>query len=276
MENQLPKASWLVALDQETVKIHTMISPDPFFANATHIIELATQLILIDGQFFAQYGKEFRAYADDLKKPITRFYISHDHPDHYLGMGDAFSDVPVYALEAIKASLEKNAGREIEEKQNAMGPLIAKRLVLPTHIADTKQEVIDGVRFVFERVDNTESAEALVIKVPEVKVAIIQDILYNNTHAFVTGSLDGWKSALRELRDDPDYDLFLPGHGKPSGKADIDNALGYLDKVEAIKSYAKDEEEYKNEVLRFYPNYAGAKLIDIYMPILFSGAKHQS
>lgn len=274
MENQLPKATFYVAKGNGSVKVHTMVSPGPMFANATHIIALPNQLILVDGQFFAQYGKEFRDFADSLKKPITRFYISHDHPDHYLGMGDAFADIPVYALKNIKTSLEKNAPRELTEKQNAMGSLIAEKLALPTYIAEPKEEIIDGVKFIFEIIYDTESAETLVIKIPELRLAIIQDILYNNTHAFITGSVQGWKTALREFRENPDYDIFLPGHGRPADKSDIDNAIIYLEKMEEIKASAKDDEEYKNEVLRLYPNYAGAKLIDIYLPILFSGAKH--
>lgn len=274
MENQLPKATFYIAKDNGSVKIHTMVSPGPMFANATHIIELSDQLILVDGQFFAQYGKEFREYANSLQKPVTRFYISHDHPDHYLGMGDAFSDVPVYALPNIIISLEKNAPRELAEKQNAMGSLMANKLALPTHTAESKEEVIDGVKFIFEVIYDTESAEVLIIKIPELKLAIIQDVLYHDTHAFITGSVEGWKTALREFRQNPDYDVFLPGHGKPADKADIDNAIIYLEKMEEIKAYAKNEDEYKNEVLRLYPNYAGEKLIDIYMPILFSGAKH--
>ena len=63
------------------------------FANTSHIIELPSQLILVDGQFFAPYAAELKDYVDRLGKPVTRFYISHEHPDHYIGFGDAFPDV---------------------------------------------------------------------------------------------------------------------------------------------------------------------------------------
>ncbi|RKR05540.1 glyoxylase-like metal-dependent hydrolase (beta-lactamase superfamily II) [Flavobacterium sp. 90] len=270
MENQLPPAKIYLVKDTGLVKVHTLVSPAPMFANATHIIELPDELILIDGQFFAQYGNEFRNLADSLQKPISRFYVTHDHPDHYLGMGDAFANVPVYALEEIKASLEKNAPKELKEKQHHMGNLIAGRLSLPTQIVEPGEENIGGVKFIFERVLDTESPSTLVIKLPELKIAIVQDILYHNTHAFVTGPIDGWKTALRKLREDTAYDIFLPGHGKPANSSDLDNALIYLDQIETVKNDAINAEEYKNEVLKLYPNYAGAKLIDIYLPILYA------
>jgi len=270
MKNQLPKAETYLVKDTGLVKVHTLVSPGPMFANATHIIELPNELILIDGQFFAQYGQEFRQFADSLQKPITRFYVTHHHPDHYLGMGDAFADVNIYALEEIIASLAANAPRELKEKQSHMGDLIAEKLSLPTSIAEPCEEIIDGVKFIFERVLNTESPSTLVIKLPELKIAVVQDILYHNTHAFVTGPLNGWKAAIRNLRDDLNYEIFLPGHGKPADRSDLDNALAYLEQVEAVQSYASSAEQYKNDILNFYPSYAGAKLIDIYLPILYS------
>ena len=105
MSNQLPKASSFLITEKGNVKVHSLIAPDEMFANATHIIELPNELVLIDGHFFAQYAAEFRALADSLNKPITRFYISHDHPDHFIGMGDAFSDVDVYALKSTKENI---------------------------------------------------------------------------------------------------------------------------------------------------------------------------
>ncbi|WEA00471.1 MBL fold metallo-hydrolase [Mucilaginibacter sp. SJ] len=274
MTNQLPKASIYLVKDNGNVKVHTLVSPAPMFANATHIIELPGELILVDGQFFAQYGQEFRTLADSLQKPITRFYVTHDHPDHYLGMGDAFANAKVCALPEIIESLLKHGPRQLLEKQQQMGSLIASKLVLPTETIEPGEEIIGGTRFIFERVLNTESPSALVIKLPELGIVIAQDILYHNAHAFITGPVDGWKTALKELRASDGYDVILPGHGTPADKAAIDNALIYLDKSCEIFSKTNNAEEYKQALLAAYPSYAAAKLIDIYSPILFGGQKH--
>ncbi|XHR96083.1 hypothetical protein ACFJIV_05190 [Mucilaginibacter sp. UC70_90] len=114
----------------------------------------------------------------------------------------------------------------------------------------------------------------MVIKLPELGIVIAQDILYHNAHAFITGPVDGWKTALKELRASDGYDVILPGHGTPADKAAIDNALIYLDKSCEIFSKTNNAEEYKQALLAAYPSYAAAKLIDIYSPILFGGQKH--
>jgi glyoxylase-like metal-dependent hydrolase (beta-lactamase superfamily II) len=269
MMNQLPTATTCLVRERGGVRIHSLVSPGPFFANATHIIELPDQLILIDGQFFAQYGHEFRALADSLQKPITRFYVTHDHPDHYLGMGDAFQDIKVYALPEIITALQASGPHELEEKQHQMSNLVPGRLALPTEPVQVGEEVIGGTKFIFERVLNTEAPVMLTIKLPELGVAIVQDLLYHNTHAFITGDTTNWETALKQIREDKNYDVVLPGHGMPATKADIDNALNYLKKVNDILADQPTPENYKNAVLQAYPSYAGEKLIDIYIPKLF-------
>ncbi len=267
--NQLPAATTCLVRERKGVKIHTLVSPGAFFANATHIIELPDQLILVDGQFFARYGHEFRVFADSLQKPVTRFYVTHDHPDHYLGMGDAFQDVKVYALPEIMAALQQSGPRELAEKQQQMGQLVPGKLALPTEAVQVGEEVISGTKFIFERIPDTESPVTLNIKLPELGIAIVQDILYHNTHAFVTGPTANWEAALKQIRDDPDYDLLLPGHGMPATKADIDNALNYLETVNGILAKQPTPENYKKAILQAFPSYAGEKLIDIYIPKLF-------
>ncbi|WP_440135154.1 MBL fold metallo-hydrolase [Chitinophaga sancti] len=274
MSTTLPHSTTYRVKSTANLTVHSFVSPGPLFANATHIIELSDQLILVDGQFFAQYGQEFRELADNLKKPISRFYITHDHPDHYLGMGDAFQDVTVYALPEIKASILKAGPIELQEKKQKMGNLIAGQLAFPTATVEPGEEVIKGVKFIFERVLDTESPSTLVIKLPELGIIIAQDILYHNAHAFITGPIDNWKKVLYQIREDEAYDLILPGHGRPAEKADIDNAINYLEKAFSIYSNTTSPEQYKHELLEAYPSYAAEKLIDIYSPILFGGQSH--
>src|SRR5579862_532611 len=90
----------IIAKQVGDVRIHTFISSfaDDNIANATHIIESKNKLVLVDGQFLAPYASKFRDYADSLGKPIERLYLSHRHPDHWFGLGTAFSDIAIYAL----------------------------------------------------------------------------------------------------------------------------------------------------------------------------------
>ena len=136
---------------------------------------------------------------------------------------------------------------------------------MPGRVQQEGQEVIDGVTFIFEKSTDNEAQVSLVIKLPEAKTYIAQDILYNKTHLFISGNTDGWRKALKEIQRDSQYTIILPGHGKPAGRPVIDENLKYLDFVDKTLAEAKSKQEYKSKIVAAYPGYAGVKLLDIYL-----------
>ncbi|MDJ1469011.1 hypothetical protein [Xanthocytophaga flava] len=265
MSQDLPKASIVMAAKTRNVTIYSVVAPPEMFSNTTHIIELPHQLILVDGQFFAPYAWQAKALADSLKKPITHFYISHDHPDHYIGFGDAFPDAPVYALEETKKGIEKEGLATLKKRQEQFKGVIAKSLNVPTHVQKAGKEVIDGVTFIFEKSLNNEAAVSLVIKIPEAKAYIAQDIVYNKTHLFISGNMDGWRNALKKVESESNYTLILSGHGIPCDRSVLKEDLKYLDFVDKTLAESTSKEEYKSKLLATYPTYGGDHLIDIYL-----------
>jgi glyoxylase-like metal-dependent hydrolase (beta-lactamase superfamily II) len=265
MSQNLPKGSVILDVERKNFKLYTFVSPNEMFAVTSHIIELPTQLIVIDGQFFAPYAQQLKSLTDSLKKPISRFYISHDHPDHYLGFGDAFPNVEVYALKETKERIEKDGDETLKKRQQQFGDMIPKSLRKPTHIQKEGKEVIEGVTFIFTKSLHNEAEVSMVIKIPEAKAYIAQDIVYNKTHLFIHGHTSGWRKALEDIQKDTQYTLILPGHGKPTDRSVLQEDLKYLDTVDKALAESKSKQEYKSKMLAAYPDYAGAQLMDIYL-----------
>jgi hypothetical protein len=61
------------------LRIHTYTAPDDGWGVNSHIIELATQTIVIDAQYTLVYGRDVVDYANALAKPISRLYVDHLH-----------------------------------------------------------------------------------------------------------------------------------------------------------------------------------------------------
>ncbi|WP_333819905.1 MBL fold metallo-hydrolase [Ohtaekwangia sp.] len=261
----LPKASVVLAAQTKNFKIYTFVSPNEMFAVTSHVIELPSQLIVVDGQFFAPYAQQLKSFTDSLNKPITRFYISHDHPDHYLGFGDAFPHVEVYALKETKEGIEKEGQETLVKRQQQFGAIIAQSLRTPSHIQKEGRETIEGVTFLFEKSLDNEAQVSLIIKIPEAKAYIAQDIVYNHTHLFIHGHTTGWRKALKDIQKDSQYTLILPGHGKPTDRSVIQEDLKYLDAVDKALAESKSKQEYKSRLQAAYPDYAGVQLMDIYL-----------
>jgi glyoxylase-like metal-dependent hydrolase (beta-lactamase superfamily II) len=261
----IPTGNFWTVTQNANVKIHTYMSPLVMFANTSHVIELKNELIIVDGQFFAPYALELKKFTDSLGKPVTRLYISHDHPDHYIGFGDAFPNVKVYALAETKASIEQNGQKVLEKRQAQFGPMIASKLNKPTIIQQPGEETIENVKFIFEKSSNNESETSLVIKLPEPGVYIAQDIVYNKVHLFIESNTKGWENALYKIMSEKNYRIILSGHGKEGGDELLKEDINYLSFVNATILATKNKEEYKTRIISKYPDYAGDKLIDIYL-----------
>ena len=74
----------ITIMESQNVRIHTFTAPDDGWSVNSHIVEFPTQLIVIDAQYMLPYAQEVVSYAQTLKRPITRLYVSHYHPDHLL------------------------------------------------------------------------------------------------------------------------------------------------------------------------------------------------
>ena len=262
---ELPKGTHWTVIESKGVKVHTYMSPGVMFANTSHVIELKDELIVVDGQFFAPYALELKAFTDSLKKPISRFYISHDHPDHYIGFGDAFPEVPVYALAETKEAIERDRPSVLSQRQAQFGPMIAKNLKAPTVVQAPGTEKIGRTKFIFEKSVDNEAAVSLVIKIPALGVYVAQDLVYNQTHLFISGDTKGWERALQSIIDQKRYDLVLSGHGKEGGASLVRDNLAYLAFVNQAILESKNQAEFKARIMEKYPHFAGEQLIDIYL-----------
>lgn len=257
-------SSWTVT-QNKNVKVHTYMSPAAMFANTSHVIELKDQLIIVDGQFFAPYALELKKFTDSLGKPVTRFYISHDHPDHYIGFGDAFPNVKVYALSETKTSIEQSGQAVLEQRQAQFGTMIATKLNKPSVVQHPVEEVISNVKFIFEKSLNNEAVVSLVIKLPEIGVYIAQDLVYNKIHLFIEGDTKGWENALRKIMKEKTYKIILSGHGKQGGIELLKENLNYLAFANDTILKTNNKEEFKNAIIKKYPEYGGEQLVDIYL-----------
>lgn len=262
----------LVAKRSGDVRIHTFISSfaENNIANATHIIESANKLVLVDGQFLAPYARSFRQYADHLGKPIDRLYLSHRHPDHWFGLGTAFRDVPVFGL-AETVDFIKAHGEESRADHWKLGSYAPESIVVPEATVVPGEETIDGIEYLFNRVTETEIDYHLTIKLPELGVYFTQDLVYSGTHLYLSSDVQHWIQILGDILKE-EYDLFMPGHGLPADKNEVARNIEYLSAASAAIASGLTGAAFKEFMLARYPERRCPGIFDIYLPRLFGGA----
>lgn len=269
MSMPFPEPTTSVVLQSGDVTIHTFISAEALLANATHVIEGPNEVVVVDGQFIVPVAMGFRAFIDSLGKPINRIYLSHDHPDHFFGVSAAFGDVPIYALPETIEFLKEH-GEEIRAaRQLEFGPMVPPAIVIPTNVVEPGREVIDGITFDLAVVRNAETETQLTIGLPDQGVFIAQDLIYSGGHLYVEKEVDGWIEVLRDLIAS-DWSVFLPGHGAPADKAELEANIDYLQTAHRLYTESADADTFKAAILAAYPNRSGAAIVDIYAPRLYS------
>ena len=249
------------------VWIHTYTAPEEGWCVNSHIVEAETGLIVVDAQYMLPYAHEVTAYAAGLGKPIKRLYLSHFHPDHILGAW-AFS-CPIYAIGAVAAKISAVGDRVASEEHEKHGDAIPTRAKQPNHVLEPGLEIIEKTRFEFLHLQHAETADALMVGLPDCSVLITQDLIYNGVHVFVgEQAFDNWAGALQRTQA-LNYDTLLPGHGSPGGPELYGAMLQYLDA--ARDAYAKSSSgvELKERMVTAFPRYRGQVLLDHQARFLF-------
>lgn len=265
-------AGHVTVIDKGNVKIHSYVAPPKGGNVNTQIIETPHSLILIDVQMAMPFAKEVKAYADKLGKKIDRIIISHPHPDHWFGL-EAFGNVPTYSLAGTKKVIEKAGKGMIARMSKKLGKATPTKVVVPQHIIESGDQLIDGINFNFEQINDAEAGIQLLTRIPEIKTIIGQDLFYNDLHAF-TGNktFDGWIATLQKLKTEGGYDTLLVGHGKPATPKLYDELIPYLQTAKKALAKSKTGEEYKTLLTVTYPKLKATGMIDVSNHYLFKKA----
>lgn len=258
----------IVRTVRDGLTVHTYIAPVEGYQVTTHILEFETQLVVIDTQYDPALAAEAFAHAQTIRKPITRVYVTHDHPDHWRGA--ATFEAPIYALAAtrdsIAAAVDALAASAAEGGGDVPGPA-----VIPQRIVTVGDETIDGVTLSFDEVRDAESAVLLVVSVASLGLVFAQDLVFNNVHLFIAeGHLEGWRDAIEALKT-RDYSVIFAGHGAPAGVELYDFVLAYLAVAQPLRESAAGPAELTNALIAAFPEAGGRGLLDIQASIMFAG-----
>ncbi|MFZ2491161.1 MAG: MBL fold metallo-hydrolase [Thermoanaerobaculia bacterium] len=263
----------ITKVEKPTVTIHCCASPDDGERVNAQIIETANKLVLVDSMLMRPYAKEFRRYAESLGKPIDRLYVTHAHPDHWFGI-EFFQDVPVYAFQETIDEIKAFAEIAIGFHRGQHGDHITDRVWLPNQAASAGEVVIDGVKLRVSKILNAEDVTMLVIDLPDEKVLIAQDLVYNKVHLFVgqrsmdgTHCYDGWIAALETFKKNG-YDVVIPGHGLPTDASILDDNIRYLQGAKHILSVASAE-NFTQQTLDAFPDHELRSMVDMSAFFLF-------
>lgn len=235
------------------VKFHTYVSPAQAVHVTSHIVEFEDQLMVVDGTMLPPTAMEVSALIKSTGKPIGMAYLSHEHPDHWGGTplieGASFATLP-----AIREAVAKEAsGGQFGNPETVLnGPDIA--------LGTTD---MSGVPVEIRHYESNEAPHMIVAVLPEQKVAIVQDLVYNGIFFAPGVDRKNWIATLEAMRDDPSFDTLLVGHGMPTSRGQLDTAIAYVKVLDDAMSNAATPDDAAAQIKAAYPGYSGDFLLSL-------------
>lgn len=246
-------AGTVVSFAKAGVNFHTYVSPAEAVNVTAHVIELGDQLLVVDATFVPPTAAELAGVIASTGKPVHTAYVSHEHPDHWGGVS-TLSDLSFVTLPEIREGLRAEAtnGENLEPTSLLTGGDLALGMT-----------EIGGVPVEFRAYDNAEAPKAIVAVLPEQKVAVVQDLVYNNVYFAPGVDRKNWIATLESFRDDPVFETLLVGHGMPTTRGELESAIAYLKTFDVAWDAADDPDAVSAAMMETYPSYDGAFLLGL-------------
>lgn len=191
-------------------------------------------MLAIDAGGGPQHARNFIAAAKPLGKPFDRVVITHEHPDHIVGLTQFPPDIEIVAQEETRAQMVK-MGQPPTPGYWATNPAWGNakdvnRILLPTVTFRDRMSVYYGdiqVDFVWPGRAHT-SGDAFV-RLPRERILFMGDIgFFGVTPLNGSGYIADWIKVCDEVLKDPGVQTIVPGHGPVGGKAELEEMRGYL------------------------------------------------
>ena len=221
--------------------------------------------LLVDGQFFSADAGKVVDLVKASGKTLKTVFLTHAHPDHYLGLPviqAAFPEAKFVATKAVVDDLAaKGPGTLAYLKTTPFGAQIPDTLVTPTALVGNSIELEGQAIQVLEmpKPGESEVAAALLLEHPSALIA--GDLLYNGVHLVLSEcQSQGWLDNLTAIKAKGAATIY-PGHGPEATMDLFDADAQYIKDVVPILDASATADEAKAAIKLKFPKYGSDFLL---------------
>lgn len=195
-------------------------------------------------------------------RDLETVFITHTHPDHFLGLEfikAAFPQAKIFASPAVVEAIKSKGEAMLKYWKPIYKENGATKVIVPEAVS-SDAIVLEETPLKLETVELAEAEHQTVVRIPSINAVVAGDLLYGGVHLWLAeGRPTQWIAALTKLKATVDGQTAVyPGHGASSkGTALLDANVTYLnDYTNALES-AKSVTDAKAVMLK---KHAAAKL----------------
>lgn len=199
--------------------------------------------VLIDAQFTVPAATQLANIIDATGRRLETIFITHGHPDHYLGLEvfkSRFPDVQIFAHPQVKEVIEER-GQNSLDYFNSTAPVgvFASNVVVPEAL-EQDHIMLEGERINILEPMHGDTALICPVHVPSLDLLIAADIVFADTFVWTEENTDSaainlWRNSLDAL-EAIGAKTIIPGHqieGSSQDASNITHTRRYLDQWEA-------------------------------------------
>nr|WP_211161984.1 MBL fold metallo-hydrolase [Heyndrickxia coagulans] len=234
------------------------------FGVSSTIIYGPTEALLFDAQF--SRSNALRLVADILEtgKELKQIFISHFHPDHYLGLGiikEAFPEARVMVYKEVAKEANEAFSFKIDywgtEVLGNNGP----KTVVTLERLDKPYLYVDGEKIEILGLMRGDAEHVACLWVPSIKTLVASDLVFSDAHVWVADARfpedrQAWLDNLDKL-ETLDPEVIIPGHApndKPYNPNGIEFTRRYLkDFIHHLKA-SRDSNDLISRMEKLYPD----------------------
>ncbi|MFJ8415621.1 MBL fold metallo-hydrolase [Bacillus paramycoides] len=210
------------------------------FGVSSTIIYGPTEALLFDAQF--SRSNALRLVADILEtgRELKQIFISHFHPDHYLGLGvikEAFPEARVMAYKDVAEETNEAFSFKIDYWGTEVLGNNGSKTVVNIERIDEPRLTVDGIEIEILGLNRGDAEHVSALWIPSIKTLVASDFVFSDAHVWVADARfpedrQAWLDSLDKL-EALKPEVIIPGHA-PNDRPYNPNGIEYT------RRYLKD------------------------------------
>jgi glyoxylase-like metal-dependent hydrolase (beta-lactamase superfamily II) len=234
-----------------------------WIANSSTLISGKRDAVLVDTFLTTEQSRTLADWVANSGTNLTTIYVTHAHPDHFVGLGLLLERFPraraVATSDVVRDMQEYLSPAKADGLRKSYPGQIPDRLVLAQALEGNDFE-LEGKKLIVVNAGRTDTAHSTCLYVPSIGLLVAGDSVYNGIYPFLgetdTQSRLEWVSTLDKLEGLKPR-VVIAGHKVPEftdAPSAIDETRRYLLDFNRMDAATTSARELYDRMYALYPN----------------------